>query len=120
MEGIDWKRMCLSLLLAGFFGVGCAYGTSTAVIPGFTVTMPYLLTIFYGRLLMGLIIGLAGGVVLMKGALKNAAVRGAIIGAVCSIGISFYGGAAIFITAGIVYGIITDVVATKLSGKSKK
>jgi len=119
MEGINGKRMLVSLLLASFFGAGCAYGTSTAQIPGFTVTMPYLETIFYARLLMGVIIGLAGGVVLLKGAVKNAAVRGAIIGAVCSISISFYGGAAIFIAAGIVYGIITDVVATKLSGKKK-
>ena len=119
MEGVNWKRMGISLLLAGFFGAGCAYGTSTAQIPGFTATMPYLLTIFYGRLLMGFIIGLAGGVVLVKGALKNAALRGGTIGAVCSIGISFYGGAAVFITAGIVYGVITDCVATRLSGKKR-
>jgi hypothetical protein len=113
MQGIDWKRMLVSLLLAAFFGLGCAYGTSTVEIPGFTVTMPYLETIFYARLLMGFMIGLAGGVVLLKGATKNAVLRGAVIGAISSVSISFYGGAEVFIAAGIVYGIITDVVATK-------
>jgi len=113
MEGINGKRMLLSLLVAAFFGVFCAYGTSTVEIEGFAVTLPYLATIFYARLLMGFMIGLAGGVVFMKSALKNAVVRGAIIGAISSIVISFYGGGEIFVMAGIVYGMITDVVATK-------
>ena len=114
MEGINWKRMVVALLLAGFFGIGCAYGTAGVEIPGFEITMPYLLTIFYSRLLMGLLIGLAGSVTLLNGKMANAALRGGILGAVVSVGISFYGGAAIFIAAGIVYGIITDVVATKV------
>jgi hypothetical protein len=117
MEGINWKRMGTALLLAGFFGAGCAYGTSTVEIPGFVMTLEYLGTIFYSRLLIGLAIGLAGGVRLLKGNVANAALRGGILGAVVSVGISFYGGAAVFITAGIVYGAITDVLATKLGKK---
>lgn len=114
MKGINGKRMLISLLLAGFFGLVCAYGTSTVEIEGFTITLPYLATIFYARLLMGFMIGLAGGVLILKGDMKNAVVRGAVLGVISSIVISFYGGGEIFIAAGIVYGIITDVVATKL------
>ncbi len=113
MKGINGKRMLVSLLLAAFFGVVCAYGTSTVEIEGFTMTLPYLATIFYARLLMGFMIGLAGGVLFLKGDMKNAVVRGAVLGAISSIVISFYGGGEIFIAAGIFYGIITDVVATK-------
>lgn len=117
MEGLNKKRMFASLLLAAFFGLGCAYGTSTVEIEGFTATLPYLATIFYGRLLMGFMIGLAGGVAILEGETLNAVLRGAAIGIISSIAISFYGGGSIFIMAGIVYGIITDVVATKFQEK---
>lgn len=113
MEGINPRRMAIALIVAAFFGFGCAYGTSTVDIPGFEMTMTYLLTIFYSRLLMGLVIGLSGPIRMLPGDLANAALRGGILGAIVSVGISFYGGAAIFIGAGIVYGIITDVLATR-------
>lgn len=113
MEGINGKRMLISLVLGAFFGLGCAYGTSTATIEGFTMTLPYLASIFYARLLMGFMIGLADGVVIIEGAMKNALVRGGVIGAISSVIISFSGGGAIFITAGIAYGIITDIFATR-------
>ena len=35
------------------------------------------------------------------------------MGAIVSVGISFFGGAEIFIAFGIVYGILTDFLATK-------
>ncbi len=118
MEGINWKRMVVSLLLAAFFGIGCAYGTSTVEIPGFEVTMPYLLTIFYARLLIGLVIGLSENVKLVAGDMKNAALRGGIFGAIVTGVMAFYGGAEIFIISGIVYGVITDILATKFGKKA--
>ncbi len=119
MCGINAKRMTIALIMAAIFGVFCAYGTSTMQIPGFVVTMPYLYTIFYARLLIGFVIGLSENVKFLKGNISNAIVRGALWGAIMSISISFYGGAEAYITAGIVYGIITDVVATALSTKKK-
>ena len=113
MEGFNTKRMVISVALAAFFGFFCAYGTSTVEIPGFTVTLPYLATIFWARLLIGFAIGLAGSWMIVNNEMKNAVIRGAIIGAVISPVISFYGGAEVFIASGIVYGIITDVVATR-------
>jgi hypothetical protein len=107
------KRMLISLIVAALCGVFCAYWTSGVEIPGFEVTIPYLLTIFYNRLLMGFVIGLAGGIRILKKEFLNSIIRGIIIGAIVSIGISFYGGAFAFISAGIVYGAITDILATK-------
>ncbi len=115
MEGLNLKRMAIALILAAFFGVMCAWGTSTVEIPGFVMTTEYLLTVFYARLMIGFLVGFSGGLVMLKGKTANAALRGGIMGLIASISISFYGGTAIFIAAGIVYGIITDVVATRLS-----
>jgi len=105
--------MIIALIIAAACGVFCAYGTSTVEILGFEVTMPYLITIFYSRLLMGFVIGFADHWILLKRQLLNAIIRGAIIGAIFSIGISFYGGAVPLISFGIIYGAITDLAATK-------
>jgi len=113
MKGINWKRMGIALLVAAVFGIFCAYGTSTIEIPGFEVTLPYLLTIFYARLLMGFFVGFGENVKFVGSEMKNAVVRGAIFGAIATIAISFYGGGEIFMAFGIIYGIITDVLATK-------
>ncbi|WP_455276710.1 hypothetical protein [[Eubacterium] cellulosolvens] len=107
------KRMLISLVVSALCGVFCAYGTSTVEIPGFEVTMPYLLTIFYNRLLMGFVIGLAGSVRILKKESFNSIIRGIVIGAIISVGISFYGGGFAFIGAGILYGALTDFLATR-------
>jgi hypothetical protein len=107
------KRMAIALALAAVFGYFCALGTSAVEIPGFEATLPYLLTVFYSRLMMGFTIGFAGGVKLLKGEARNAALRGAVIGGIVSVGIAFYGGAAVLIPFGMVYGLLTDLIATK-------
>ncbi len=116
-KGVNKKRVGLSLLLAGIFGVFCAYGTSTIDIPGMTAeTMnAMLLTVFYGRLLIGVLIGFTEQVEFLKNRIHNAVVRGAVMGAVVTPVISLYGGFEIFMAAGVVYGILTDLIATKLS-----
>jgi Mg/Co/Ni transporter MgtE len=108
------KRMAISLFVAALCGVFCAYGTSTVQIPGFQVTMPYLLTIFYSRLLIGLVVGLAENIRLIRIELWNSILRGAVMGAIMSVSISFYGGAQVFIPFGMIYGAITDYLATRL------
>ena len=111
------KRLLIALVFSALFGAFCAYGTSTVEIPDFEVTTPYLLTVFYARLLMGFFVGLCGGLTLVKKKYLNAVLRGAIFGIITSVVISFYGGAAIFIGAGVVYGVITDLLATRFGEK---
>ena len=114
------KRLVIALVVAAIFGAGCAYGTSTVEIPGFEMTMAYLLSIFYARLLIGFFVGLGDNVKLLKNKYGNAALRGAIFGIITSVVIAFYGGALIFIVAGVIYGIITDLLATRFGGKKVK
>lgn len=111
------KRLLICLFLGLFFGAGCAYGTMTSpMVPEFAKTTQWLLTTVYNRVLIGLFIGLVDKVQLVKKKkLFNAALRGGILGALVTLGISFYGGAIIYIIAGIIYGAITDVVGTKFS-----
>ena len=109
------KRLGIALLLSGLFGVFCAYGTSTVEIEGFEITLPYILTIFYARVLIGFFVGISEHIQILKNKYQNAALRGAIFGLIASIVIAFYGGGEILMSAGTVYGLITDVVATRFS-----
>ena len=112
---MNTKRLLIALLISGLFGLFCAYGTSTVEIKGFEITLPYLLSVFYARLLIGFFVGIGEHIALLKNPYQNAAIRGAIFGIIASIVLCFYGGAEFFIGAGIVYGIITDLVATRFS-----
>ncbi|MCW3976201.1 MAG: hypothetical protein NWE86_08195 [Candidatus Bathyarchaeota archaeon] len=113
------KRMIIALVIAALFGIYCSYATNeylkTAEIPGLEVSIEYLLTIFYSRLLLGFVIGFVEDVKLIRQRLLNSIIRGTIMGAIVSLGISFYGftGAYIFIIYGIIYGAIIDLAATK-------
>ena len=109
------KRLLIALVVSAVLGFFCAYGTSFVEIEGFEITLPYLLTIFYARLLIGFFVGIGDNVELIKKKYQNAALRGALFGLITSIVIAFYGGGEIFIIFGIIYGIITDVVATRFS-----
>ena len=112
---MNGKRIVIAIGIASVFSLFCAYGTSTVDIPGFDVTIPYLLTIFYARVLIGIFIGISEDISPLKSKYKDAVVRGGLFGIIASIVIAFYGGAAMFIGAGIVYGILTDVIATRFS-----
>ena len=109
------KRLLIALVISAIFGIFCAYGTSAVEIEGFEITLPYLITIFYTRLLIGFFVGIGDNVELIKKKYHNAALRGGLFGLITSIVISFYGGGEFFIIFGIIYGIITDLVATRFS-----
>lgn len=112
---MNLKRLLIALVISAVFGIFCAYGTSTVEIEGFDITLPYLLTIFYARLLIGFFVGIGDNIEIIKNKYQNAAARGAIFGIIASIVIAFYGGAEFFIIFGIIYGIITDLIATRFS-----
>ncbi len=69
----------------------------------------------YARLLIGFFVGIGDNVILINKKYQNAALRGALFGLITSIVISFYGGGEFFIISGIIYGIITDLISTRLS-----
>jgi hypothetical protein len=107
---INTRRIKISLALGVVAGAICLYGTLTSI-PG-VLSLPILATIFYDRVLLGFVVGIAYGLKI------HPVIRGAIIGAVVSLIIAIPSGitgGALLMGAGVVYGIIIDLVATKFS-----
>lgn len=103
------KRLSLSIVLGALLGVLCIIGVGTRI-PVISNEV-FFIAIWYNRVIIGLVIGLAGRIKL------NTYLRGAMLGLVVSFAfllstvfrdiMSFF--------AGIAYGLIIDYVATKYS-----
>ncbi|KPL04439.1 MAG: hypothetical protein AMJ90_01045 [candidate division Zixibacteria bacterium SM23_73_2] len=110
------KRVLIATIIGGLCGIFCAYGTSQMKNPNFPVTSGILVSVFYNRLLIGFFVGIADNIKL------HSVIRGALIGAIVTLAMSIIPlidgqpmGGIIFLIAGIVYGIIADVLATLFS-----
>ncbi len=111
---INKKRIGIAVLLGAILGIFCIVGVGTRI--GFSGNKWYLFGMWYNRIIMGLLIGFAGSweIFTSGSQLKNATLRGLILGTIVTSAILFstsfkdipsWG-------AGILYGIIIDVVAT--------
>lgn len=114
----NYKRLGVSVLLGAVLGIFCIIGVGSRV--GIAGNELYLFGMWYNRVLMGVLIGFAGSWKLIQGEeknLKNAAVRGFILGIIVTSAIFFSTSLkdvpAWF--AGVAYGVIIDVVATYFS-----
>lgn len=115
------KRLGIAILTGVLLGVLCIIGVGLRLPGGYLANWVFLIGMWYNRVIMGVVIGLADELVIIKGENNrmwaNAIVRGLLFGLFVS--------AAIFLStefrdipsffAGIVYGIIIDLVATALS-----
>ncbi len=108
------KRIIISILLGAFLGVLCIMGVGSRV--GYSGNEVFLFAMWYNRLVMGIMIGLISDFKLLKN-FWNEVLRGAFVGAIISSAIyfstEFRDLPALF--AGILYGIIIDTVATRMS-----
>ena len=107
---INTRRIKISVALGVVAGAICLYRTLTSIPE--VLTLPILATIFYDRVLLGFVVGIAYGLKI------HPLIRGAIIGAVVSLLIAIPSGitgGALLMGAGVVYGTVTDLVATKFS-----
>ncbi|KXA97995.1 hypothetical protein AKJ40_05000 [candidate division MSBL1 archaeon SCGC-AAA259M10] len=112
------KRLVSAILIGAVLGIFCILGVGIRL--GFSGNEWYLFGMWYNRVLMGILIGLAGSWKIVTGKenrTKNAVVRGLILGVIVT-------SAVLFSTsfkdlpswgAGIVYGVIIDIGATHLS-----
>ena len=105
------KRLFTSLITGAFLGIICVIGGSIRA-RGLTGNEMYLAAMWYNRVIIGLIIGLAGSWQIIRGSL-NRYVRGALLGLAVSTAFFLSTGMRDIIAfiAGIVYGIITEYVA---------
>lgn len=103
------KRMKLSIAIGVILGVFCILGA--LIRTGFQVEATYLFALWYNRLVMGIMIGLAGKCL----NLSKAIVRGAILGFIVSF--AFYTSVGfddlVSFLAGIIYGVIIETIAFK-------
>ena len=111
--GFNPKRMAIALTVATIAGIFCAYGTSMVDIPGLEITLPLLLTTFYGRFLIGVIVGFNDRMKFVQSEMPNALLRGLLAGLIVSPVISLFGGTEIMMGLGMVYGMFADILATK-------
>jgi hypothetical protein len=114
---VNGKRVLIATFIGVLAGIFCAYGT--LMVGGqlnFTVTTAILASAFYQRVLIGFVVGIADGIKLKP------ILRGALMGIVVGMAMSIIplvdadiGGALTLLGFSMVYGIIADVVATKLT-----
>ncbi|TFF98373.1 MAG: hypothetical protein EU547_01735 [Promethearchaeota archaeon] len=117
------KRIGLATLLGAILGIFCIIGAGGRV-GGWIGNEILLIGLWYNRVIMGLLIGLAGTLVLIKNGKNskwlNSMVRGVILGTLVSL--QFYLSTVLLdlptFLAGILYGIIIDLISTLATEKS--
>lgn len=104
-------RMKASIIMGALLGVVCIIGAGARM--GFLGNYLHLFALWYNRVLMGIVIGMAS-----SRKRRIALMRGAILGLLVSLAFYLTTGFADHITflAGIVYGVIIDYIASRHSG----
>ncbi len=107
------NRFVIAIIMGALLGVFCIIGAQ--VRSGFTQPTWYLFAFWYNRVIMGIVIGFAPS---LKG-YRQAVVRGAMLGLIVSF--AFYASTnyadLMGFIAGIVYGIIIELVLLQFQNK---
>ena len=108
------KRLWISLLAGGVLGIFCILGGSVRL--GWQGNQLLLASLWYNRVVMGLMIGLAGELTLTRGE-ANWLLRGAGLGLVVSAAYFLTAGASDWVSflAGVVYGVIIEYLLRRLN-----
>ena len=108
------KRLGLAIITGIFLGVFCIIGAGFRL--GWEGNQLILFSLWYNRVIMGLLIGLAGNMIILKGRL-NWLVRGAGLGLAVSAAYFFTSGAQDWVSfiAGGVYGLIIELILKKFA-----
>ncbi|MFO7793222.1 MAG: hypothetical protein R6W73_09655 [Candidatus Saliniplasma sp.] len=106
------KRIMISVVMGAVLGVFCIVGVGTRI--GYSGNELFLFAMWYNRIVMGLLIGLAYDIKIIDSN-KNFIVRGLLLGLIVSLAITFTSEFRDWpsLFAGIAYGIIIDFVATR-------
>jgi hypothetical protein len=117
---MNTRRIAITTITGAILGVFCIIGVGTRLVGGIEANIIFLTGMWYNRVIMGLMIGFADGLVIIKSSNErnfvNAAFRGLIFGIIISSAIYLSSEFLDFLgwLAGFVYGVIIDVVATYL------
>ena len=123
---VNYKRLIISTIAGAVLGVACIIGVGQRIPGTYGENIVYLMGIWAMRVLLGMIIGLAEGIVFIKGEQwqkwVNAGIRGTLFGLLFSATLLLVDPFFSLATfgAGIAYGPITDLIATGLGKKKEK
>ncbi len=108
------KRLPLAMLSGAILGIFCIIGGSVRL--GWQGNQLLLFGLWYNRLVMGVVIGLAGNLSLVKNK-WNWLIRGIVLGLFVSAAYFFTSGGTDIVSflAGVVYGIIIEFVLGRFS-----
>ncbi|MFW9908555.1 MAG: hypothetical protein ACFFEF_08260 [Candidatus Thorarchaeota archaeon] len=115
---LDYRRIAIATITGAILGVLCIIGVGARLEGQYAANMIFLSGMWYNRVIMGLVIGFAGDLVLIKNDseknLVNAIIRGLLFGVLISSAIYLSSEFKDFLSllAGFAYGPIIDVVAT--------
>ena len=120
---VSMKRIGIATILGSILGIFCILGASGRV-GGWAGNEILLIGLWYNRVIMGLLIGFAGDLDLIKKGNRskwlNTTLRGAILGFLVTL--QFYLSTTFLdllsFLAGIMYGVIIDVISSLLTQKS--
>ncbi len=108
------RRLVIGVLTGAALGVLCIFGVGLRI--GFEGNELFLFSMWYNRVVMGLLIGLAGGLQVVDSE-YNVFLRGLLLGLVVTTAITltseFRDWPSFF--AGLAYGVLIDWVATRYS-----
>jgi len=108
------KRLGLSVLSGAVLGIFCIIGGSIRL--GWQGNQLLLFALWYNRLVMGILIGLAGNLIIVKSD-WNRVLRGAVLGLIVSGAYFFTSGVSDWVSffAGIIYGVIIEFVLNRFA-----
>ena len=108
------KRLAIGILMGAFLGIFCILGVGLRI--GFEDNLVFLFAMWYNRVVMGLVIGLAGGLRFLDSK-YNLVLRGFVLGLLVTAAITFTSEFRDWPSffAGLAYGVIIDWVATRYS-----
>ena len=108
------KRLILSVITGAVLGIFCIVGGSIRL--GWEGNQLLLFALWYNRLILGLVIGLAGNMVITK-TNWNWILRGAVLGLIVSGAYFLTSGVSDWVSffAGIVYGVIIEYVLNRFA-----
>ena len=111
------KRLGLAIVTGAILGIFCILGASVRF--GWQGNQLLIFSLWYNRVVMGLLIGLAGGLVIVEGK-YNWLLRGAGLGLVVSAAYFFTSSAQDWVSflAGGIYGLIIEFVLNKYANQS--
>ena len=107
------QRLVVSLVTGALLGVICIIG-GTIRAGGFKGNEFFIIGMWYNRVILGLVLGLAGELKLVSGT-ANRYARGALLGLLVSLAFFLSTGARDFpaLLAGIIYGVIIEFAARR-------